>query len=431
MDNPPARASRRVLLIAFMTVCLDLLGFGIIIPIQPFYAESYGASPTMVTLLGASYSLMQFLFAPLWGRLSDRIGRRPVILISILFGVVGYVLFGLAGSLPVLFASRMLSGFGNANIATVQAVIADSTSGADRARGMGLIGAAFGLGFIFGPALGGFLGQWGLAVPAFGAAALGAVNWVLALWLLPETRKEGSPDSQQAQISARMAPWRALSQLRGRVNIGRLVIVLLVVTTGFALMEQALGLFIERVWVPEALTATDPVVKAEALRRAAAMTSWLLVVIGVVATIVQGGLIGRLSKKFGEKRLIQVGLGTTALGLVLIPVAGLAGSYALLFPAAILLATGTGMYNPSLNSLLSRSVQEDEQGVALGVGQSSSALGRVFGPAASGFLFEQATGAPFWLGATLVGLALVVALGLRQIYGDQEAAQASPADEAP
>lgn len=422
MDKPSPPASRRVLLIAFMTVCLDLLGFGIIIPIQPFYAESYGASPTMVTWLGASYSLMQFLFAPLWGRLSDRVGRRPVILISILFGVTGYVLFGLAGSLPMLFAARMLSGFGNANIATVQAVIADSTSGADRAKGMGIIGAAFGLGFIFGPALGGFLGQWGLAVPAFGAAALGALNWLLALWLLPETRKKDAGDGEhQQQLKARMAPWRALAQLKGRVNVGRLVVVLLVVTTGFALMEQALGLFIERLWVPEAMTATDPALKTEALRRAAAMTSWLLVVIGVTATIVQGGLIGRLSRKFGEKRLIQAGLAIIVVGLCLIPVAGMAGSYALLFPSGILLAAGTGISTPSLNSLLSRSVQEDQQGVALGVGQSSSALGRVFGPAASGYLFEQTVNAPFWLGALLVGLALLVALGLRQIREDQPA----------
>jgi DHA1 family tetracycline resistance protein-like MFS transporter len=412
-EEQPPKARRRVLLIAFMTVCLDLLGFGIIIPIQPFYAESYGASPTLVTWLGASYSLMQFVFAPFWGRLSDRIGRRPVILVSILFGVAGYVAFGLAGSLPILFAARMLSGFGNANIATVQAVIADTTSGADRAKGMGLIGAAFGLGFIFGPALGGLLGQWGLAWPAFGAAALGALNWVLAFALLPETRPQTPHAGREDELRARVAPWGALARLRRHANVGRLALILLIVTTGFALMEQALGLFIERVWVPEALTAVEEVAKTAALREAAAKTSWYLVFIGVVVTVVQGGLIGRLSKKFGEKPLINAGLVINGLGLALLPVAGLLGSWGLMFPVGFLMAVGSGISTPSLNSLLSRSVEADEQGMALGVGQSSSALGRVLGPAASGFLLEQSLGVPFWAGAGLLWLAAAASLGLR------------------
>lgn len=411
-QDAEARGSGRVLLIAFITVCLDLLGFGIIIPIQPFYAEAFGATPTTVTLLGASYSLMQFIFAPFWGRLSDRVGRRPVILTSVAIGGVGYLLFGLAGSLGMLFAARMLSGFGNANIATAQAIIADSTSGADRAKGMGLIGAAFGLGFIFGPALGGVLGQFGLAVPAFGAAVLAVFNWIFAFFMLPETRPEGA--APRASVEARAAPWRAFAQLSGRRNILWLALIGLTLTTGFALMEQALGLYIERIWVPQAALATDPVVREELLREAARLTSYLLIIIGVTAAIVQGGLIGRLTGAFGEKALLRTGLVLIAVSLVGIALVGeYVGVFWAMMPVGVLLAAGSGVSTPSLNSLLSRSVRADEQGAALGLGQSASALGRVFGPASSGMLFEAGRVLPFYVGAALVLLALLFSIGVR------------------
>jgi len=395
----------RPLLIAFITVTLDLLGLGIIIPIQPFYAETFGASPMMVTWLGASYSLMQFLFVPFWGRLSDRIGRRPVILTSVALGVIGYVIFGLANSLLLLFAARMLSGFGNANIATAQAIIADTTTGADRTKGMGLIGAAFGLGFIFGPALGGFLGQFGLAAPAFGAAVLGIINFVFAFFMLPETRPANAPET------VRVAPWAILPELMKRKNFVRIVVILGVMTTGFALMEQALGLYIERIWVPEALILEGEA-QATALRHAAALTAYFLVVVGVTATIVQGGLIGRLSRRFGERPLAIIGLLLIGLSSALIPVVGGLGEYAAMFPLAILMATGTSLTTPSLNSILSQTVHADEQGGALGIGQSASALGRVIGPAMSGLLFEFTIVAPFYASAILLGVALVIALGI-------------------
>lgn len=394
------------LFIAFVTVALDLLGFGLIIPIQPFYAESFGATPTVVTWLGASYSLMQFLFVPFWGRMSDRIGRRPVILLSVALGTLGYVMFGFAESLWMLFAARLLSGFGNANITTAQAIIADTTTGAQRTKGMGLIGAAFGLGFIFGPALGGVLGQFGLAAPAFGAAVLGALNWVFAWFMLPETRPEGGGQT-------RMMPWEVLPQLAKRQNFLPIVWTTFVMTSGFALMEQALGLYIERIWVPEALTAVGEA-RDLALGRAAMLTTYLLVVIGVTATVVQGGLIGKLSRRFGETRLILVGMTLVATAMLLIPVAGHLDFYAGLFPVAVMLATGTGLATPSLNSLLSRSVDSHEQGGALGVGQSASALGRVVGPALSGWLFQQVFGAPFFVGAAFMVVALVIAMGLRR-----------------
>lgn len=412
-ERSAEQVKRRGLWIAFATVCLDLLGFGIIIPIQPFYAEAFGASPTMVTWLGASYSLMQFVFVPFWGRLSDRVGRRPVILLSVLFSVAGYVLFGLAGSLGVLFASRMLSGFGNANIATAQAIIADTTTGADRAKGMGLIGAAFGLGFIFGPALGGLLGRYGLAWPAFAAAGLGALNFFFALVFLPETRQ---PAAKDAPVAARGGA-RGLARLeRLRVYPGVLwlVLVLFVLTTGFALMEQAIGLFIERIWVPQAQTLTGDAQRA-AFKEAAALSSYFLIAVGVTATVVQGGLIGRLARRFGELRLARVGLVLVSLGIAGIVGAGQLGSFGLMIPVAMIVAAGSGLATPSLNSLLSRAVGEQEQGELLGVGQSASALGRVVGPALSGLLFEVGRAWPFFASALMlvVALALTLPMGAR------------------
>ena len=190
--------------VAFFTTFLDLLGFGIIIPIQPFYAESFGASPATITLLGASYSLMQFLFSGLIGKISDRIGRRPVLLASVALIILGYIAFAQATSLGALFIARMISGIGGANLGAAQAIIADVTPADQRSRGMGIIGAAFGLGFIFGPALGGWLGQWGPLYPIYLAAGLACLNWLFIFFKLPETldkSKLESVDLSQADQS--------------------------------------------------------------------------------------------------------------------------------------------------------------------------------------------------------------------------------------
>ncbi|MEI6397812.1 MAG: MFS transporter, partial [Pseudomonadota bacterium] len=182
------KSQRSPLLIAFFTIFLDLLGFGIVIPVNSFYVQSLGASPAVIAWLSASYSLMQFLFAPFWGRLSDKIGRRPVILISVAASCAGHMIFGLSSTLFTVFAARLLAGFGNANLGTAQAIISDVTTPENRAKGMGLIGAAFGLGFLLGPAIGGFAGQYSPQAPAIVAGCLAFINFMLAYFLLPETR---------------------------------------------------------------------------------------------------------------------------------------------------------------------------------------------------------------------------------------------------
>ncbi|TNF36918.1 MAG: MFS transporter [Deltaproteobacteria bacterium] len=413
--NPAPVRGARPMLVAFVTVLLDLLGFGIIIPIQPFYAEHLGASPTLVTLLGASYSLMQFLFAPMWGRLSDRIGRRPVMLTSISISIVGYAIFASADTLWVLFASRMLAGFGAANIGAAQAIVADTTSGKDRAKGMGLIGAAFGIGFIIGPAMGGALGQLGPEAPAWGAAILSALNLGLALRFLPETRKVGEAAAGHGRRS--IISFHAIGEIAGRINVGRLLLIVLVSVTGMALMEQALPLFIERLFVPFASYAAG---SPEAHARAAALTAYVLVAVGLTATIVQGGLIGRLTKRYGERTLIRVGSALMGIALALMPVAGAADSFAGLIGSGVLLALGSGMMNPSIMSFLSRSVSSDVQGAALGLSQSLSALGRTIGPAFSGLLFEAGHEIPFFSAAGTLLVAVIVALGLKKLIDVSE-----------
>jgi len=407
------KTPRSTLNIIFLTVFLDLLGFGILIPIQPFYAESFGARPAVVTLLSASFSLVQFLFAPLLGRLSDSVGRRPIMLFTIAVNALGYTLFGLAQNLPMLFAARITSGFGSANLGTAQAIIADITTKENRAKGMGLLGAAFGLGFIFGPAIGGFFGQFGLGVPAFVAASLAALNWCLAYLRLPETRAAASPGSSSgtAWSGARLGlSFPALKEALGHPNVPQLLWLYLVGTLAFSLMEQVLGLYIERTWT--SASASEAASPAH-FREAARLTAYFLVLVGVTAAFLQGVMIGRLVKQFGERGLVQAGTFLIAVGLTLIPIVGGLRVFAIFLALGPFLAVGTSFTNPSLPSLLSQAVEPEVFGGTLGLGQSLSALGRVLGPSIAGLLFEMHHGVPFWVGAGLMLTCTFVALTLR------------------
>lgn len=405
-SNPSSQ--KRILGIVFFTIFLDLLGFGIIIPIQPFFAELLGASPAVVTLLGASFSLMQFLFAPFWGKLSDRIGRRPVMLASIFISALGYAIFGFAKSLEVLFFARMLAGFGSANIGTAQAIISDTTTSETRAKGMGLIGAAFGLGFIFGPAIGGLFGQLGLWAPAYVASGLCFMNLISTYLLLPETHVRGQHPQDVHRATG--FQWRMIQLAIRRQNIAQLFLLCLMFTVAFSLMEQVLGLLIQATWLNSGGVA---IASESHARQAAALTAYVLIVVGVTATIIQGGLIGRLAKKFGERRLVMVGTLFVGGSLLLIPFVAMTGIFALLLVVCAFMAIGTGVTNPSLMSLLSQSAGIEDRGSTLGLGQSFSALGRVLGPAVAGTLFQFSHGLPFWVGAGLMFVCTLIAVSLR------------------
>jgi MFS family permease len=399
---------RRILGIVFLTVFLDLIGFGILIPIQPFYAEYFGARPAAVTLLSASFSLVQFLFAPLLGRISDRVGRRRIMLGTIAINATGYLLFGLARSLPMLFAARMTSGLGSANLGTAQAIIADVTTPETRARGMGVVGAAFGLGFILGPAVGGFFGQYGLAVPAFVAAGFSTFNLLLAVFILPETRRRS--DEVRSEDRPRLGLSRqSLSEAVRHANVPQLMWIYLVGTLGFSLMEQVLGLFIEHTWVPR----TGGAPPLDHLRQAAALTAWFMIVVGITLAVVQGLFIGRLARVLGERRLVQIGLTCIAAGLALVPIAGRTGVFPALVVVGVVIAIGGGLTNPALPSLLSQAVGSDAYGGTLGLGQSLSALGRIAGPSVAGVIFELHPAAPFWIGSLLYITCIAVAFRIR------------------
>jgi len=401
--------------VVFLTLFLDLLGFGIILPVQPFYAESFGASATVVTLIGACYSLMQFIFAPLWGRLSDRVGRRPVILVSIAFSCVGWLILGFASALWMFVVSRLVAGFGNANLGTVQAVVADVTDAKDRAKGMGMVGAAFGLGFLFGPVVGGVFGaRYGADVPALIAAGLAVVNWVAAFFLLPESHtpeRRANPVVDTGHGPRRsILPVQSLKEALAIPSVAPLLIMGLVFGVGFSLMEAALALFIERQFVPAELFGTDA-----GHKEAAHLTMLTLVTVGVTAVIVQGGLIRPLRQYTTEKTLLLVGSiaiaigfgGTAALPFVAAP-------FAALIAINVLVAAGSGVFSPSSSSLLSQSVPADRQGAILGVGQSVASLARIIGPSIAGALLDVHRSLPFALAATLLLVAAVLTTRVQQ-----------------
>jgi MFS transporter, DHA1 family, tetracycline resistance protein len=373
------------LLVIFLTVFIDLLGFGIIIPLLPFYAEHFGASALMVGLLSTSFSVAQFLFAPFWGRLSDRIGRRPVILLGLLGSAVSYALFAMATSLAALFVARTLAGVAGANIPTAQAFIADTTTAETRARGMGIIGAAFGLGFIFGPAIGGFLSHWGYAAPAWFASALSLANFGAALVLLPESRP--------AHVGDLSGPGRfeVIRRAVVRPNLPMVLLVYFLVLTSFASFEAMFALYSERRFGFTAATIGY-------------MFAW----VGVVLATVQGLLVGRVVKRVGERVVIPAAIMVLAGALGLVP---LADSVPVLAAACGLLALGMGFNSPSLLSAISQLADPRDQGSTLGVSQSLGSLARIIGPLWGGWVFDHlGIRFPFYTAGGLMLVACVLSV---------------------
>ncbi|HTT79270.1 MAG TPA: MFS transporter [Stellaceae bacterium] len=376
----------------FFIVFIDLVGFGLVIPLLPFYAVRFGATAPEVTWLLATYSLAQLITAPFWGRLSDRVGRRPVLMASMAAAALAYVWLGAASDLWMLFAARALAGAGAGNIAAAQAYIADITTPEKRAHGMGMIGAAFGLGFIFGPALGGFLAGSNpatadLQTPAWVAAglsvaALCGVLFVLRESLAPERRGLARPLGRIASL---------LSALY-RPVLSRLILIFFLVTLAFAAMESIFALWAMRQlnWGPEKV-------------------GYVFAYLGFVSAIMQGGLTRRLTKRYGEEPLLSCGLVLLAAGLVIVP---FSIDLPILLGAFALLAIGLGLSQPALNSLISRRAGDAEQGEVLGVTRSVGSLARVVGPPMAGYLFADIghSSPYFWAAVLVVG---ALALGWR------------------
>ncbi len=373
--------------IIFITIFVDLLGFGLVIPALPFYAESYGASPVTIGLLSMSFSLMQFLFAPFWGRISDRVGRRPIILLSLAGSCGAFLIFGLAQSLSLLFVARILAGIlSSASLPTAQAFIADSTTPENRAKGMGLIGAAFGLGFIFGPALGGLLTRFGYGTPALVASGLAGANFVWAYFSLPESLHE-----KHRRVTASYLSPSRLKETFGDGRMALLLAIFFLHVFAFSNMESTFALFGEH---RIGLTAFG--------------VGALLAEVGIIAAIVQGLMTGALTRKFGEVNLTIAGLGIMALGLFLTAVVTTLAQMIAVVP---LCALGSALMNPAMSALISRTAPPEKQGATLGVAQGLGALGRTAGPLCGTWLFQHySPAAPYHAGGAILALLLIICL---------------------
>lgn len=372
-------------LIIFLTVFIDLIGFGIVVPLVPLFSRHFGAHGFIIGVIIASFSAMQFIFSPIWGRLSDRIGRRPVLLFSTLGAAGSYALFAVGCGMDnhvlglwVLVAARMFAGICGGNITVAQAYIADITPPENRSKKMGLIGMAFGLGFIFGPIIGGLsLKHFGNTGPGWFAAGLCAANFLLALFILVESRK---PASDHVPPRPHFAQWAHTFR---QPQIGLLIVVFFLATFCFSSFESTLAL----------LVSDNFHLDLQSEAAAASTVVYLFAFCGIISAFVQGGLIGRLVKKFGEPKLIALSLVFTGVSLAVLPfIKGNAelSWKILLQPAGVpwvfmlislaLLAVGSSLTRPPLFGLLSILTPANEQGATLGVAQSAGSLARILGP---------------------------------------------------
>jgi MFS family permease len=384
LDNPKPGAQRRALFVVFLVVFLDLLGVGILVPVTPFLVRPYSTDALTVGLLGFSFSAAQFLASPILGVLSDRYGRRPVLLASIVGTGIGYLMFGLAGSLLVMYISRVIDGITGGNISTAQACIADISSPEDRAKNFGLVGAAFGLGFIIGPAMGGAFSKISLSAPAFAAAGMSLITFVFAWFMLPESLP---PEKRTKTPFARaeLNPIRQIVSAFSRGPLRTLLFGAVSVNLAMAALQSNFGIFALEVF------QVGP-------GRAAA----IFAAIGITGAITQGVIIRRISGKFGEFSIALVG--------VILTVAGYAGialsqKEIQLFPSCMLIAAGMGLIGPSVVSLLSRRVASHEQGSIMGITQSVASLTRTVGPVIAGALYDSVgKTSPYWGGAICVAI---------------------------
>lgn len=375
-------------------VFIDLIGFGMIVPILPLYAQRFQATEWQIGLLLASYSFMQFLASPLLGWLSDRCGRKPVLLCSLIGSAAGYVLMANAVSLTVLFAARILAGISGASVGTASAYIADITPPESRSKRIGLIGAAFGIGFVLGPAIGGILSHFSVAAPFWFAALLSVLNAVMMWIMLPEP--EHHIVRQQRPIN-----FRETFEQAGSWRLGVITVTYFIGIAGFAIVT---------------------VIYAQVSNRRfdlnQSQISYIFVMMGLIGALIQGGAIGRLAKRFGDANLAAAGFAVMALSMIAMPLAHSIPLF-LLFSAG--LATGNSLSQPTMSAIASKGASPALQGRVLGLVQSAGSLGRVFGPVLAGILLagdhlhanNRYGNTPFVTGGVIIAVAFFLAITLR------------------
>lgn len=363
--------------IIWTTVALDLVGFGIIVPILGRYAERFGANGLQVGLMFASFSVAQMVFAPILGRISDKVGRKPVIVFSLIGTAVGSFVTGAAGALWVLFLGRILDGASGASVAVAQGAVADIAPPEQRARLMGMLGAAFGVGFVVGPALGGLAALGGPHVPFYLAGSIAAINAVAAIIRLPETKPDTSHITEKSQRGTALSPALKRFALVGFLSM-----------LGFAGFEATFS-----IWGQKQFGFTE------------GSASLVFVFVGVTLVAVQGGLIGPLTEKLGSRKLLRIGLSLVAVGLLLL---GFTTTWPMLFVALFLLSIGQGMSGPSGSALVAELAPVERRGEAIGYQQSTAAFGRVAGPVMAGALFDHVGISSQFL---VSGILIVLAVG--------------------
>jgi MFS transporter, DHA1 family, tetracycline resistance protein len=382
---------RKPIIVIFITIFIDMLGFGIIIPILPIFSKELGAENYQVGLIAMSFPVMNFLFAPFWGSLSDRYGRRPVILISVLITGLAYLLFSQTVNLWLLLLSRLFAGIGSANLSVAQAYIADVTSPQQRAKAMGMIGAAFGLGFIIGPTVGGYMKS--ISSPGhvdfvgYLAAGLCLINLIMAYLLLPESLKERKPG---LRFNFKVVSG-IVAELR-KPTIRELLVINFIFITSFMIMQMSVSLF----W-KEKIGLSD------------VELGNMFAFIGLATVIVQGGLVGKLVRQFGETRLLAYGSYLFIASLVIIPWVTPQTFMPFEFIALAMMALANGCLTPSITSLLSKTAESKDVGQVLGVNQSFGSLARATGMGLSGFMYGLEFHLPFMAGAVMMLACIILA----------------------
>ena len=380
-----SRSGKGALGFIFSVVLLDVIGLAILMPVQAYIVRQYSDEAIMVAMIPVLYAGAQFFAAPLLGKLSDRYGRRPVLLVSILGSALGYFLFGIGGALWVLFLSRVIDGFTAGNASTASAYVADVTPPQERAKNYGFIGMAYGLGFILGPMLGGLLSEISLNAPAYAAGILSLLSAIVGYFILPESL----PAERREKTSLRLAdlnPFASVFELLRRPIVGGL------------LLTQSLFFFV--------FNGNNSILSVFMIEKFA-VQPWqialLFAVGGITMAVMQGGLVGPLAKRFGEKSLAVDSLllqSAATVGMVIVP------ALWMLYPVSVINSLGTGLIWPTLGALLANSVSYEEQGKVSGVGTALGSLMSVFGPLWAGAAYDGiAPAAPFWIGAVLFVLA--------------------------
>ncbi len=369
--------NRSALVLIFLTVFIDLLGFGILIPILPsFSVKILNIDEAAIGIAIAIYSFVQFLFNPILGKLSDKYGRKPVIVVCLFLNAMGYIVFSFTHSYILLLVSRVIAGIGGSSIGVAQAYIADITTRENRSKGMGLIGAAFGLGFVFGPLIGGLLSSYGYAVAGYAAAGFSLIAFILTIFYLPESLKQKAETGGSSIQSQRrkLFDFAAMKKILQKPDLAILILLFFILTFSFANIYGTFALLGLKVY-----GFTDM------------QNGYIFGIVGLISAIVQGGLIGRISKMMTKKMILIIGSFLIMIALAMIPYAG---TFLGLAIVSIVLSCGTGTFQPTVLSLISEVTSDAEQGITLGINQSLSSFARVLGPLWGGFAFEY-LGYPF------------------------------------